>query len=103
MKTIDEVLPRPVLGETWLNFMRKHRARPHIRFWTGRWYVHPSRDTSFAITSGITLLDAWRNYLNIETEIEYQRAILAAARGGKFSMNIIAAAWQRLRGKRGKA
>lgn len=75
--------------------------RPHLRFWCGRWYVHPDRETSFAIACGRTPLDAWMNYQVVEAEIRYRREMLAVARGGKFNMNIIIAAWRRLRGQHG--
>ena len=98
MKDADKVLPKPELGDAWLKFVREQRPKPHIRFWAGRWYVHPDSETTFAIASGATVLTAWASY----QLIEYDRELLAAARGGKFSMNVITAAWRRLRGKRGK-
>lgn len=98
MKDADKVLPKPELGDAWLKFVREQRPKPHIRFWAGRWYVHPDRETTFAIASGATVLTAWASC----QLIEYDRELLAAVRGGKLSMNVITAAWRRLRGERGQ-
>lgn len=75
------------------------KEKPCIRFWNGRWYVHPDRDTSFAIASGKTVREAWANYQLIEYEIECRKALVTAGRSGKFNMNVIFTVLRRLRGK----
>lgn len=96
-------------------------AKPHIWKYGGKWYcgrqlliglkatpapVAPlfgRADTpNAAYADWEKTIERLNEHLSLRVEeTKYRKELLTAARGGKFNMNIIMVAWQRLRGKRG--